>query len=303
MTALVILGNGFDRFHKLPTDYGAYRKYLKANNWRVLSDYEEFPFLSEEEGDRWSNVEKTLTLTSYDECVDDALGAYPLDLFADNPGWNDPAIWISTQTAFVKDFTGDLFLRWLRTIDVTKAEGEVLFPEDSVFVTFNYTTTLEDRYGVPASRILHIHGSVSDVADSSAIQFGSPYNDPAKVGSDLKKQYGDDDYYGAMIRMCVLALEQYCEAGGKCLSSNYQALCDHISKWEIDRVIVFGHSFDGVDRPYYDDVLVSRLGKLPWTFVTHDEDSVWNAACFCRSAGIEDYSVVSNKDMSVVDLR
>lgn len=303
MTSLVIVGNGFDRFHKLPTGYKDYKTFLEANHRDVLCAFEQFPYLHEDEKDRWGDVEETLTLTLYDECVEEALDAYPLDLFADNPGWNDPAIWIGTQTAFVKDFTGDLFLRWLHTIDVTKAKGEVLFPEASVFVTFNYTTTLEDRYGVPASRILHIHGSMGEATDSSTIQFGSPYNDPVKVRNDLEKQYGDDDFYGAMIWPCVLELEQYCEAGGKCLSDNYQALCDYINQWEIDRVIVFGHGFAGVDRPYYDDVLVPRLGKLPWTFVARSEDSARRAACFCHSVGIEDYSVVSSKDVSIVDLR
>ncbi len=339
MTTLVIVGNGFDRFHNLPTCYKDYRDFLLSNHKQLVTDFENFPFLENDGPERWSDVEKSLTL-AYEECLEDALDSYPLDLTADNPGWNDPTIWIEAQTDFIKDFTGELFFRWLLSIDVMQAENEVVFPSDAVFVTYNYTTVLEDVYGVPRSRIYHIHGSVDDVERTvllqndygtvptvaipedwdgmdvkifrdvhnqseipSVIQFGSPYNDSIQVRRDLERRYGHEDFYGAMIETCVVALERFCEAGSKSLSRNYRALEDFIARWEVSEVFVFGHSFDSVDRPYYEDVFVPVLGDKPWTFVVYGDNGVQRAEDFCLETGIDDYAFLSDKNKSVVNLR
>lgn len=339
MTTLVIVGNGFDRFHELPTGYENYRAFLLSNYARLVDDFECFPFLDNDGPERWSDVEKTLTL-AYEECLEDALGSYPLDLSADNPGWNDPTICIEGQTGFINDFTGELFFRWLLSVDVMQAENEVVFPSNSVFVTYNYTTVLEDVYGVSKSRIFHIHGSVDDVERdallqndygtvpavvipddwdgmdveiardehnqseiSSVIQFGSPSNDLIQVRRDLEKRYGREDFYGAMIETCVAALERFCEAASKCLSRNYKALEEFVGRWNIDRVVVFGHSFDSVDRPYYEDIFVPLLGDRPWTFIVYSDKGAQKAEDFCYEAGIGDFAFLSDKNKSVVDLR
>ncbi|WP_322150510.1 AbiH family protein [Paratractidigestivibacter sp.] len=307
MATLVILGNGFDLFHELPTAWKDYKGYLLNVHGQIARDFEDFPFLNSAVFDRWSDVEAALAL-EYQECLEDALGSCPLNLLADNPGWNDPAIDIEVQTGFINDFTGELFLSWLFSIDLSQARNETVFPEDAVFVTYNYTTVLEDRYGIPDCRILHIHGKASNVETSillnedlgtvphayipddwdemqveefrdehnqevvsSEIQFGSPYNEPAKVRENLEGMYGDDDFYDVRVEPCVTALEKYSKAASKRLADNYPTLATFVERWEIDRVIVFGHSFCGVDKPYYEDIFVPRFGDRPWVFIAYNE--------------------------------
>lgn len=339
MAALVIAGNGLDLFHGLPTAYRHYKEFLLSAYGQIVSDFEDFPFLSGAGLDRWSDVEATLAL-EYQECLEDALDAYPLDLLADNPGWIDPAICIEAQTGFINDFTGELFFSWLCSVDVAKAKNEVIFPDDSVFVTYNYTTLLEDKYGVADPRVFHIHGKVDNVETSillnddlgivphayipddwdgmqveqprdehnqevvsSEIQFGSPCNDPDSVRGDLERLYGGDDFYGARVEPCVTALEKYCKASSKRLTDNYPALVDFVERQDIGRVIVFGHSFDGVDKPYYEDVFVPRFSDRPWTFVAYSEGDIDAADDFCAEMGIGDCAVVSDRDVDVVDLK
>lgn len=319
MATLVIIGNGFDLFHGLPTAWNDYKGYLLSVYGQIVRDFEDFSYLNYAVLDRWSDVEAALAL-EYQECLEDALESYPLDLSADNPGWNDPAIDIGIQTGFINDFTGELFLSWLFSVDLSQAKNEVVFPEDSVFVTYNYTTVLESRYGIPDRRILHIHGNVRNVETnillnddlgtvphayipddwdglqveefrdehnqevvSSEIQFGSPCNEPARVRADLERMYGDDEFYGARVGLCVTALEKYCKAASKRLADNYPALTSFVGRQEVDRVIVFGHSFDGVDKPYYEDILVPRFSDRPWTFVAYNDEDADQAEVFlCR---------------------
>lgn len=339
MAVLFILGNGFDLYHDLPTRFCNYRDFLKRNHAQLIHDFESFPFLTSDQGEaRWGDVETALTL-DFDSCLEDALSAYPLDLFADNPGWNDPAIWIESETAFINDFTGKLFYRWLYSIDISAAKNRVVFPSESLFVTFNYTSTLEERYGVSDTDILHIHGHAQKKETStllphgtkgsnamanegqtepclqlanderdriigrSSIQFGSPYNRSEEIIREIEKQYGLDDFFGAYISPCINPLISFCKVAGKSLEENYGPLNSFLNTSAIQEVFVFGHSFDGVDEPYYSDVLIPRYKSLPWVFVVYDATSKDDVAIFCRMYNIMDYSIVFDKDIRLLDLR
>lgn len=341
MAVLYIIGNGFDRFHKLPTAYCNYREYLKDEYPDLIKEYESFPFLLDriEDADRWTDIESSLEL-DYEKCLEDALQTYPLDLKQDNPGWNDPQIDLEVQTRFIKDFTGEFFFKWISSIDVERAKGFVSFNPDAVFITFNYTETLEKRYSIDDSKVLHIHGSVRDVEvnaflpydigtvapvhipedwdgldvdlyrdktnnqiTKSAIQFGCPKNNSGKLREELECLYEDDDFYGAYVEPCVKVFEEFCEQAGKDIPANYPQLMQFLDDVSVDRVYVFGHSFDGIDYPYYADVLLPRYRNLPWVFVVHSLRGTEAAARFCSENGIGHYRVIQNANTNTIDVR
>lgn len=323
MAILFVLGNGFDLYHCLPTRYVNYKSFLEKNHPGVADDFESLPYLYPAQGcDLWSDVESSLTL-DYEECLENALSSYPLNLGDDHPMWDDAAIWIDTETGFIDDFMGKLFHEWLCTIDVSMAKNFVIFPSGSLFVTFNYTRTLEKRYGVDNADILHIHGCLQDVnadvfslhstgttfqeraieerdgfgvqpvldmkgqgATGSSIQFGSPFNSGETVRRELEQRYETDELYGGHIDLCVDFLEHFCEVAGKNLNANYAPLSDFVDSRLIQAVCVFGHGFDGVDEPYYSNVLVPKFKKIPWTFVVYDEVSGNNVSHFCENTGL-----------------
>ena len=75
-----------------------------------------------------------------------------------------------------------------------------------------------------------------------------------------------------------------------------------VGRQEVDRIIVFGHSFNRVDKPYYEDILVPRFSDRPWTFVAYNEEDVGQAEVFCAEMGIGDCTIVSDRGKEVVDL-
>lgn len=190
MGKLFIIGNGFDSAHCLNTSYDEFRKYL-CNTYmngesgedympmvptvsigpkgEEICDMEEIASflvylisIAEPDGSKWSDLEASLGRLDYDEAFDTL--PEELDDDGDINYWHelynneDMASNLYTAVAYVKD----LFAEWVDDIDVENAKAKPSFlsliePED-IFLTFNYTETLEEVYGVNKDRICHIHG-------------------------------------------------------------------------------------------------------------------------------------------------
>ena len=52
------------------------------------------------------------------------------------------------------------FAKWAKSIEISHHKVISLNP-NSIFLTFNYTDTLEELYAIPENQILHIHGLTS----------------------------------------------------------------------------------------------------------------------------------------------
>ena len=85
----------------------------------------------------------------------------------------------------------EAFKDWVDSIDIAKAGKVRELPVECKYLTFNYTETLEVIYGIPASNILHIHGS--RILDNEYIighnNFRNPneaYNDESHNNLQLK---------------------------------------------------------------------------------------------------------------------
>ena len=61
------------------------------------------------------------------------------------------------------------FAGWIQSIDISESKTTLDFGSDCWFINFNYTDTLQKRFGVNADNIYHIHG---DAKDADSIIFG-----------------------------------------------------------------------------------------------------------------------------------
>lgn len=180
---LLVIGNGLDRAHKLRTSYEDFRQYLleqypdssaedfiipedreNADGEKIYKDIEVVSYLlrlvSTVEGDEWNTLD-SLGLLNYEEIFDS------LFTMLDEDG--DPDPFKNSYNAEVL-FSGlieptlriaDLFSEWIDTIRIDEVEknddfSSLINPKKDLFLTFNYTSTLESVYG--AQRVCHIHG-------------------------------------------------------------------------------------------------------------------------------------------------
>lgn len=172
---LYIIGNGFDLHHGIPSSYNEYRKYLLEVNPDLVKSYENAEYFVEpalEPDIKWNDIEKALTI-DYDEFIYSDISNYYPDISSEKPGWNDMYIEVGLRYGFLNSFTKDEFYKWIERLSVNdvpfkKKSDSILIDKDARFITFNYTNTLEQIYGISSESILHIHGNAKD---SSTIQF------------------------------------------------------------------------------------------------------------------------------------
>lgn len=176
MNKLFIIGNGFDIAHCLKTSYDDFRKHLISDTKIEMDrlvipestqipdggiEYNEIDILSmlffliseaESNAEKWNNIEASLANLNFDEAFD--YGSEVLDKDGDLDLWKtsfnneDIASNLLIPTLTIQD----LFSEWVKTIDIHCAKAKKdflkLIDQQDLFLTFNYTNTLEEIYNI-----------------------------------------------------------------------------------------------------------------------------------------------------------
>lgn len=156
MSRLYIIGNGFDIAHGIPCKYSDFRRYCEEKMPKLYEKLNRFY----DGGDKlWSDFERELPNLNKDALFDWAT--------TNNPNWNQN--W-KAYYDFIDEVRDEVdyveglklaFTEWVQALSLEDVRRQYdIFGEDSLFITFNYTLTLENVYHIPAYRILHIHGMV-----------------------------------------------------------------------------------------------------------------------------------------------
>lgn len=199
MQKLYIIGNGFDSAHELPTAYKDFRTYILELYPDATSNY----FIPEsalmpkgdEEYDEeevagyivniidscqdgyWSELESYLGSDIYDAFIEDLsyVDMDDDDCFRAVYANEDMSQHISNTFVGVKT----LFADWVKTrlnsfdfSDIQKKEIASVIDSKGLFLSFNYTKTLELGYGIDKKQVCHIHGSVDSSSDEIIMGHG-----------------------------------------------------------------------------------------------------------------------------------
>lgn len=174
MKECYIIGNGFDLHHGLNTSYENYKKYLMEENPEYVKEFDDFleryvfvkeNYTSEDPPiEKWSELEKyTERIYDYDlnEILDEAVESVSKD--EDRAGyWHDIQYMCEVYSKWINGIRTS-FADWIRTIECEKGkkDNSLFLNQKALYLTFNYTATLEQLYDIPAQNILHIHGDVN----------------------------------------------------------------------------------------------------------------------------------------------
>ena len=154
---LIIIGNGFDLAHDIKSSYWDFREWLYKNGNTKLVNMMDVFFSNER--DVWSGIEQALG--EYDE---KAILDYcrPDEEFDIEHSLSSSARVEDSPMAFfqpVLEEFKDAFEEWVDNIDINGIKNVYHLDPLCRYLTFNYTDTLETRYGIPINQIAHIHGS------------------------------------------------------------------------------------------------------------------------------------------------
>lgn len=156
------------------------------------------------------------------------------------------------------------FEEWICEIDLSVAKKCMILCSESRYLSFNYTSTLQQVYGIDQSRILHIHGNAEQYEE---LIFGHGIEieiepDFDEYGETTRTPFSDAE--GAAMYP-LYAFRKPVEDLLKKHENFFQSLVD------IDNVIVIGHSFNSVDLPYFQKV-AEFAKNAAWTVYYYDHN-------------------------------
>lgn len=292
MNKLFIIGNGFDCAHSLKTNYDDFRDYLLSNHPEINMnefitpeavqqpdggvEYDETEVLSmlfylineaENNTDKWCDIESSLGRLDFSEAFDwyddifDKDG--DIDLFKTAYRNEDISSVLVSPTVTIQE----LFSQWINTINISSVEPsgdfQMLLSDNDKFLTFNYTETLEEVYGVKEENICHIHGKQNE-----EIFFGHG-NSKDYTDYFQKNHIGSEDnltlIHKKLRKKTEVALEK---------NLDFFTNLENLENLEIGEIYSNGFSFSEVDEVYLVEIC-NRINteNIVWYFNDYDNVS------------------------------
>lgn len=296
---LFIVGNGFDLAHNLPTTYEEDFKRIAENNESVRNFWELYSF----DGPKiWSDFENCLAHPDFNSLEEIFNGYFP-DYYSDYESDRTAIIVQADISGNLKKSINDFAYLAEKAIDNASPMKKYLklFNESDLFISFNYTHTLERLYGVDSNNVLHIHGEVGQ----NNLLLGYPegeYNpekysyDPTFKGKGRFIELDISDYVERMAEenmfdyYLVTAYETLIEKTKKfCKKYQFDNLSNFLKDKTIDEIEIIGHSCK-IDFGYF-KWLRNHFPRARWIFNPHNNTDYENVNLLISFLEIEEYII------------
>lgn len=292
---LIIIGNGFDRAHGLPTSYEHFMKQLSEEQddfYNAICQY-----IPEEA--LWSSFEEALADLDYEQIQDDN-SCYLLG-YGDED-WRDSAhhdfqYMIGETLAFASDIP-KYFIEWISSVDtnVSPVMPSHMVDKDNLYLSFNYTDTLENVYNIPEKNILYIHGKAlrndklivghhSDdlVQDESESQFPS---------EEEREIYYDNYSEDIRVTEAKEIIKSYFKSTYKDTTLIIGKNCNFFhSLSTIKEIYIYGHSLSHIDLDYFYEIRRCVPANCKWYISYFDENGYKKANIFIKTLDLHLYQL------------
>lgn len=135
------------------------------------------------------------------------------------------------------------FTEWVQALSLGDVRRQYdIFGEDSLFITFNYTLTLENVYHIPAYRILHIHGMVEGEFPQLVVGHNMPDTEVDYIFSS------ENDFEEEACKEVAALIK----IGIKIQQASLLTMKKFSQLSNVKDVYVLGHSMSEVDLPYFE---------------------------------------------------
>jgi hypothetical protein len=288
---LFVIGNGFDISHNIPCKYSHFYDYLKENRYDVLEVLEKFYYV-DKDSDLWSDfensLERNINYASLSEIIGENVPNFGSDDFRDRD-WYDAQIYVEQECDELLENIRSGFEEWIESLKIDKITKKFKVDKSAHYITFNYTDVLEKIYKVPSSNILHIHNKVGE-----ELIFG--HGKKLENFNVREALYGSENAFSSVdedgnIESNEAGHEKFAEDAvcafyDKMRKHTDQVIQNHSrffeSLSEINEVIVWGHSYNDIDLPYFKKIAESINSKSKWNLYYHsnkDRDCAKNVMC------------------------
>lgn len=258
MKNLYIIGNGFDKHHEVPSGYWDFHKWLKEKNPELVEQIDELYGYSD---DLWGNFEVELGNLDIPSVASEIYSENPADELSEHyeRTFHAGAIVAGDTVGEIYNKIREMFPEWVKSLPAANTCKKIkINKEESFFITFNYTDTLIDVYGIPLDDILFIHGRASDSATRFLVLGHGKSCE--EVQQDAETNF-DENTHPAFIQT-VEAVERQVNMMKKDTS---RIIADNQSTWEamkdVQHIYCYGLSMSPVDMPYLQKIVASIDSK------------------------------------------
>lgn len=284
---LFIIGNGFDKGHGLKTGYWDFRSFLKNCYPDFLyafeSNYDIYPGDSDKYKQEllWNEFESNLANIDEGEIIENAT-SIDMGLESGDIGIED-TLYPYFRENFVSVEELSKYLKyWIRSIrirDLTPRTTMIDSENNDKYLTFNYTSVLENVYKIKENQMVHIHGSLR-------IHDGEPiigHGNQGRMESIREEHRKADERFDEKEASIDRVIEDYYESTFKNVSRYIHKLNSLINTKEIEEVIIIGHSVAGVDVPYFTRINYYLGDKVKWRVYYYAKDKKINICKMYRN--------------------
>ncbi len=283
---IVIIGNGFDLRHEIECSYWHYKEWLKIAHPDLLKKLERYIDVS---GDWWNDFERNLAYFDIKKLIKECPREYPPRDPRFPPSISYPANWFFDG---IRSEITDSFTEWVKTLSFANSYNKVKLPDATLYLSFNYTDTLERVYGIPEERILYIHGKA---LRGDKLIFGHSKSH-YEIQGDYMNKHGlreiksffdmgpviSDEEYQLALEVSFLDKFPYTQIVG------YSSVLTPAVK-SSDEIVCYGLSFSEVDFQYL-EWIVEQKPNLKWKVSWHKQEDKEREETFFRQMRIRDYS-------------
>ncbi|MDP3393867.1 bacteriophage abortive infection AbiH family protein [Sediminibacterium sp.] len=290
MKTLYIIGNGFDIYHGLDTWYYSFALFLKRKHkdlYSNLTQYYSLPEIDEDEADEekqkkikaeWNLFEAELAGLDFQTILDENTDYIPS--VSDDDYFSDIHAYSQIMQQKINELTHNLFAAFKEFIlnvnfDTNINHKLIEIHSDSKFISFNYTDTLEQYYGIPESRILYIHNKAK-LSEELVLGHSKELNPMHKPEPKMPEGLSEEDqqmwldhqsskydysYETGKEELSYYFNESYKPTKG--IIAKHQAFFEKLDN--IEQVNLLGHSMAEVDLPYFSHLMtVLSKNTIKW---------------------------------------
>lgn len=256
-----IIGNGFDLSHSLKTRYTDFNEYVKdkRTSYKLSGGLDLYECLSD-----FYHIENIEFWTGFEESLGKHINIENISTFINTFGKE------ATLEIF-KEFSaklGQAFADWITFTEEEKNLSSTnkkwfysnLFKTDDLFLSFNYTTTLEKVYNILNERINYIHNnSLNQTLDRL---FGMHNQE-----DDQKIIFGHSEG----IKTGNADIDDFIKITEKKVSEKCKSCFNYLRGYNIENIYTFGHGYGDVDYPYFKEI-ANILPNAKWYLYQYSEN-------------------------------
>lgn len=287
---LFLIGNGFDRWQGLSTSYDQFKRYYRNNIYTVAKELH-IKTTVNEAGTLITPVEKIYSEIFRPEALTEE---FFWNFESSTALLDDQNIIIYFQKSNrglynlqetvreAREILQKVFGEWIKSIVIDPIDSGYRFDDSCYFINFNYTDTLEKRFGVDEKNDYHIHG---EAADPESIIFGHSTH-PETAFRELMEQKFIRTFDGKKSKRLqgLYLIEDALYETDKHVQDNIDDLCefmtlDGVHIEDITDIYVLGHSFAEPDYEYFKFLV--KATQMGCDF--NELSALWNV----RNIGLE----------------